>query len=188
MEGTQGESMAAHRQAVWRFVLRHVGDEALAEDLTQETFVRVERSSSTHRGESSEWSWLCAIALNLIRDHFRAAGRIPDSSSVAEVLDGVKSHEDGEHALLESEMTACIGEFLVQLPHPQHDVVALHDMAGLTHPEIASVLGISVANSRVVLHRGRAALREILRRNCVLSFDGESVPCERKPPSEGNGC
>ncbi len=188
MEGTQGEAMAAHRQAVWRFVLRHVGDEALAEDLTQETFVRVERSSSTHRGESSEWSWLCAIALNVVRDHFRAAGRIPDSSSVAEVMDGVRSDEDGEHALLESEMAACIGEFLVQLPHPQHDVVALHDMAGLTHPEIASVLGISVANSRVVLHRGRAALRETLRRNCVLSFDGESVPCERKPPSEGNGC
>jgi RNA polymerase sigma-70 factor (ECF subfamily) len=176
--------MAAHRQAVWRFVLRHVGDEALAEDLTQETFVRIERSSSTHRGESSAWSWLCAIALNLVRDHFRAAGRIPDSTSVAEVLDGVRSDADGEHALLESEMTACIGEFLVQLPHPQHDVVALHDMAGLTHPEIASVLGISVANSRVVLHRGRAALREILRHNCVLSFDGESVPCERKPPSK----
>ena len=98
MEGAQGEAMAAHRQAVWRFVLRHVGDEALAEDLTQETFVRVERSSSTHRGESSEWSWLCAIALNLIRDHFRAAGRIPDSTSAPEVLDGVKSDADGEHA------------------------------------------------------------------------------------------
>jgi RNA polymerase sigma-70 factor (ECF subfamily) len=184
VEGTQGEAMAAHRQAVRSFVLRHVGDEALAEDLTQETFMRVERSSSPHRGESSERSWLCAIALNVVRDHFRAAGRIPDSSSAAEVLDGVKSDEDGEHALLESEMAACIGEFLVQLPHPQHDVVALHDMAGLTHREIASVLGISVANSRVVLHRGRAALRKILRRNCVLSFEGESVPCERKPPSE----
>ena len=187
VERTQGEAMAAHRHAVWRFVLRQVRDEALAEDLTQETFVRVERSSSTHRGESSERSWLCAIALNVVRDHFRTAGRIPDSSSVAEVLDGAKSAEDGEHALLESEMAACIGEFLVQLPHPQHDVVALHDMAGLTHREIASVLGISLANSRVVLHRGRAALREILRRNCVLCFDGESVPCERKPPSERKG-
>ncbi len=107
---------------------------------------------------------------------------------MAEALDGVKSDEDGERALLESEMAACIGEFLVQLPHPQHDVVALHDMAGLTHAEIARVLGISVANSRVVLHRGRAALRGILRRNCVLSFDGEGVPCERKPASERKGC
>jgi RNA polymerase sigma-70 factor (ECF subfamily) len=179
--------MAAHRQAVWRFVLRHVGDEALAEDLTQETFVRVERSGSTYRGESSERSWLCAIALNVIRDHFRAAGRVPDSTSVAGALEGVKSDEDGEHALLESEMTACIGEFLVRLPRPQHDVVALHDMAGLTHSEISSALGVSVANSRVLLHRGRAALREILKRNCVLSFDAEAVPCERKPASEETG-
>jgi RNA polymerase sigma-70 factor (ECF subfamily) len=99
------------------------------------------------------------------------------------VVEGVESGEEGEHALLESEMAACIGEFLVQLPHPQHDVVALHDMAGLTHPEIADVLEISVANSRVVLHRGRAALRAILRQNCVLSFD-DAVPCERKSSSE----
>ena len=77
-------------------------------------------------------------------------------------------------------MAACVGEFLFQLPQPQHDVLALHDMAGLTHPEIAGVLGISVANSRVLLHRGRAALREILRQNCELSFDGDGIPCERK--------
>jgi RNA polymerase sigma-70 factor (ECF subfamily) len=178
-------ALAEHRPLVRRFVLRHVGDEALAEDLTQETFVRVERSSSSYRGEASERSWLCAIALNVVRDHFRAAGRLPATTTVVEVLDGVGSDEDGEHALLESEMAACIGEFLVQLPQAQHDVVALHDMAGLTHPEITSVLGISVANSRVVLHRGRAALREILRRNCVLSFDGDSVPCERKPAKPG---
>jgi DNA-directed RNA polymerase specialized sigma24 family protein len=56
----------------------------------------------------------------------------------------------GDHALLESEMATCVGEFLFQLPRPQHDVLALHDMAGLTHPEIAGVLGVSVANSRVL--------------------------------------
>ncbi|MDH3214119.1 MAG: RNA polymerase sigma factor [Myxococcales bacterium] len=183
MEGIRAEALAAHRPALRRFVLRHVGDEALAEDLTQETFLRVERSRSGYRGESSERSWLCAIALNVIRDHYRAAGRAPDPTSVAEMLEGVSPDEGGEHALLESEMAACIGEFLVQLPHPHHDVLALHDMAGLTHSEIASALGLSVANSRVLLHRARAALREILKRNCVLSLDGEAVPCERKPTS-----
>jgi RNA polymerase sigma-70 factor (ECF subfamily) len=172
--------MIEHRPLVRAFVLRHVGDEALAEDLTQETFLRVERSSSGHRGEASERSWLCAIALNLIRDHYRAAGRVPDTTSAPQALDGVDSGEDGEHALLESEMAACVGEFLLELPRPQHDVLALHDMAGLTHPEIAAAVGLSVANSRVLLHRGRAALRAILERNCTLSFDGDSIPCERK--------
>jgi RNA polymerase sigma-70 factor (ECF subfamily) len=174
------DAMAVHRPLVRAFVLRHVGDEALADDLTQETFLRVERSSSSHRGEASERSWLCAIALNLTRDHFRASGRLPTATSAPQALEALDSGEDGERALLESEMAACVGEFLFQLPRPQHDVLALHDMAGLTHPEIASVLDISVANSRVLLHRGRAALRRILEQNCTLSFDGDTIPCERK--------
>jgi RNA polymerase sigma-70 factor (ECF subfamily) len=177
---TQSGAMVEHRPLVRAFVLRHVGDEALADDLTQETFLRVERSSSGHRGEASVRSWRCAIALNLTRDHFRASGRLPTTTSAPQALDAVDSGEDGERALLESEMAACVGEFLFQLPQPQHDVLALHDMAGLTHPEIASVLDISIANSRVLLHRGRAALREILRRNCTLSFDDDGIPCERK--------
>jgi RNA polymerase sigma-70 factor (ECF subfamily) len=159
---------------------RHVGDEALADDLTQETFLRAERSRSSYRGEASERSWLCAIALNLIRDHFRAAGRALTTTTAPQALDSASSDEDGEHALLESEMAACVGELLLQLPKPQHDVLALHDMAGLTHPEIAVALGISVANSRVLLHRGRSLLREILEQNCTFAFDGDDIPCERK--------
>jgi len=178
-----GDGLAVHRPVVRGFVLRHVGDEAVAEDLTQETYLRAMRTSSPYRGQASERSWLCAIALNVVRDHYRAAGRTPGTTSAPEVVEGVGSDEDAERALLASEMDACIGEFLVQLPRLQHDVMALHDMAGLTHAEIADVLEISVANSRVLLHRGRAALRAILKQNCVLSFD-DAVPCERKAPLE----
>jgi RNA polymerase sigma-70 factor (ECF subfamily) len=172
--------MTENRPLVRAFALRHVGDEALADDLTQETFLRAERSRSSYRGEASERSWLCAIALNLIRDHYRAAARVPEKTTAPQVLDGVSSDEDGERALLESEMAACVGEFLLQLPQPQHDVLASHDMAGLTHPEIAAALDLSVANSRVLLHRGRTVLRKILEQDCTLSFDGDGVPCERK--------
>jgi RNA polymerase sigma-70 factor (ECF subfamily) len=160
------------------FVLRHVGDESLAEDLVQETFLRAQRASGTHRGEASQRTWVCAIALNVIRDHFRAAGRVGELATAP--VEKMVSEQDGERALLESEMASCIGEFLLQLPQPQHDVVALHDMAGLTHGEIAEVLEVSVANSRVLLHRGRTALRALLRQNCELHFDADAIACERK--------
>ncbi len=78
---TLSGAMIEHRPLVRAFALRHVGDEALADDLTQETFLRAERSRSSYRGEASERSWLCAIALNLIRDHFRTAGRAPPLGS-----------------------------------------------------------------------------------------------------------
>ncbi len=176
--------MELHRSAVRGFVLRLVGDEALSDDLTQEAFIRAQRSAGGYRGEASERSWLSAIALNLVRDHFRAAKRAPATTTDSAVLEGVASDADTEDDLLKAEMSACIGGFLWRLPPAQHDVVALHDMGGLTHAEIATVLGISTANARVLLHRGRAALRTILETNCVLSFGDDAIPCERPGPDE----
>jgi RNA polymerase sigma-70 factor (ECF subfamily) len=175
------------RDAVRRFLLRLVQDEALAEDLVQEVFLRAQRTQSRHRGEASERSWLCAIGLNLVRDHFRASRRNPADPNESEVCDRLSADidQDPEQQVMEAEMTDCIAEFVVQLPEPQCDVVALHDAGGLTHPEIAALMDISVANSRVILHRGRKALRDLLEEGCILSFDAEGIPCERRPGADG---
>ena len=178
---TSLENLTEHRQSVRGFVLGLVHDEALAEDLTQETYLRVQRSADSYRGEASERSWLCAIALNLVRDHFRAAARIPDSTTdpdTAQVM--AAGSENVETNVLKKEMSSCVGEFLIQLPQQQYEVLAFHDMAGLSHKEIAAQLNISVANARVLLHRGRAALRTILEENCVLSLGEDVIPCERR--------
>jgi RNA polymerase sigma-70 factor (ECF subfamily) len=175
------EILADHRVAVRDFVAGLVRNRALTEDLTQETFVRAQRSKSSRRGESSLKTWLIAIALNLVRDHFRSTRRAAETASDDGVLEALNSGEDIEHDLLEREMSECIGEHLGRLPSPYLEVVALYDRAGLSHGEIASALDISQANSRVLLHRGRAALREILESACVLSFDADNLPCERRP-------
>ncbi len=172
---------ARHRATVRGFVLRVVGDTALADDLTQETFVRAQRAAATFRGEASKRSWLCAIALNLCRDHFRSAARAPQPAPDPAILERLAADDDLEDGLLQREMSACITAYLLRLPAPQRDAVALHDMAGLTHGEVAASLGVSEANSRVLVHRGRAALRVLLERDCKLSLDGDPIPCERKP-------
>jgi RNA polymerase sigma-70 factor (ECF subfamily) len=169
------------REAVRRFVLRMVRDGALAEDLTQETFARATPAREGFRGEASGRSWLFAIALNLCRDHFRAAARRPDARPDPGALDRLLAPVDVEQGVLSAEMSACIADYLFRLPEPQRDVLALHDMAGLKHREIAAALGLSEANSRVQLHRGRKALRRLLERNCLLSLGDDPVPCERKP-------
>ncbi len=89
---------------------------------------------------------------------------------------------DVELGTLKKEMSGCIGEYLIRLPQPQREVVALHDMAGLTHKEIAAQLDLSEANARVLLHRGRAAFRKILEEHCVLTLGEDAIPCERRPP------
>ena len=123
------ESMADHRPAVRYFVGGLVRNDPLAEDLTQKTFVRAQRSDSSRRGESSLQTWLITIALNLVRDLFRAAGRAPETASDDRVLEGLDSGEDIEHDLLEKEMSECIAEHLARLPSPYFDVVAFHDVA-----------------------------------------------------------
>lgn len=170
----------AHREALHRFLVSILGDPALADDLTQETFLRAGRTRARHRGEASLKTWLFAIALNLARDHFRAAARRGVAADLR-TAEKLSSGEPGaEFTAMQKEMAACIGRYVLQLPERQLEAVALHDMGGLGHAEIAHHLGISEGNARVLLHRGRAALRRILEEHCVLSFD-DSIPCEPRP-------
>ncbi len=171
------------RPAVRGFLGGLVRDDALAEDLTQETFVRATATSSPRKEDASAKSWLFAIALNLVRDHFRAAARAPQTTPIDGLVEVLAGDGNGEEELLKSEMAECIDEYMMGLPKGQLEVVALHDKGGLSHAEIAGVLGLSVANSRVLLHRGRDGLREILKDNCVLSFGDDPIPCERAAPS-----
>lgn len=185
MMAHQIEGLIHHHQAVRAFVLRLTSDAALADDITQETFIRAQRTNKPHRGDAKELSWLSAIAINLVRDQYRASHRKPKTTSEPEAFDHLRSSEDdAETVILKNEMSKCVAEYLLLLPHPQYDVVALHDMVGLSHAEIADHLDISVANARVILHRGHEALQKILEENCHLSIGSDEIPCERRPVSE----
>ncbi|MFO1152714.1 MAG: RNA polymerase sigma factor [Rhodospirillales bacterium] len=182
MDGTNERTgpAGADYEAIRRFVRRLVGDEALAQDLTQETFLRAQRVTTYHDAANRR-GWLFSTALNLVRDHFRAAARRPVTISNEEVLEALPAESgDAEQHALQKEMSACIGEFLARLPPRQYEVVSLHDKAELNHTEIARALGISESNSRVLLHRGRVALRQMLEESCILSFNRDALPCERR--------
>ena len=170
---------AGECEFVRAFVVKLTGDPSLTDDLVQETLLRAYKSEEAFRGDASRTTWLCSIALNVMRDHFRTTARLPKQVSDSEVLLALRSHRALEDDLLQREMASCIRQYVLRLPERQRDVVALHDIAGLTHREVSSALGISQSNSRILLHRGRAALRVLLEENCVLSFQ-DSIPCQPK--------
>ena len=173
------EKLTRHRPMIEAFVLRLTRDAGLAEDITQMTFLRAQTTNSAWRGDAAARSWLCSIALNLVRDHFRKIQRKPEITTEPEVLEQINCPADNaEVAFMKKQMSDCIARHLQRLPQPQYDVVALHDMAGLDHKEIAAQLGITVANSRVILHRGRAAFQSILEANCALNLDCGDIICE----------
>ena len=170
---------AGEVEFVRAFVLKLVGDPSLSDDLVQETLLRAHKSKAGFKGDAPRTSWLCAIALNVMRDHFRAIARRPKQVSDPKTLLVLRSDEALEDDFLQREMDSCIRQHVLRLPKRQRDVVALHDIAGLAHREVSSALGISQSNSRILLHRGRAALKLLLQENCVLCFD-ESIPCQPK--------
>ena len=183
VETRQKAEDAREREFVRAFILKLSGDHALADDLVQETLLRAHKSEAGFKGDASRKTWLCAIALNVMRDHFRATARRPKQISDTDVLMALRSDEALEDDLLQREMDLCIRRYVLRLPERQRDVVALHDIAGLTHREVSSALDISEGNSRILLHRGRAALKRLLEENCVLCFD-DSVPCQPKEVQE----
>lgn len=172
------EDFAAHRGTVRGVLLRLVRDAALADDLVQEALLRATRAAHTLRGEAAPATWLTAIALNVARDHFRATKRWPEGCALDEA-EAVASADRPEQEVLQAEMSGCILGHVVRLPQRQRDAVLLHHFAGLDHRSIAAGLGISEGNARIVLHRGLAALRTSLGRDCRLDF-ADDIPCERR--------
>lgn len=178
MAAVVAEQLAAHREAVRGVLLRLVRDEALAEDLVQEALLRASRAAADMRGEAAPATWLTAIALNCARDHFRAAKRRPATTALDEA-DAVAAADQPELEVIQAEMSGCILGHLARLPERQREAVLMHHFAGVGHREMAGVLGVSEGNARVILHRGLAALRASLDRECKLDF-GDRIPCERR--------
>ncbi len=152
-----GELVLRHQSAVRRF-LRHLtgGDHATADDLTQETFVQAYRSLARHHGESSFATWLLGIAHNLHRNARRKAARFvapPDETFADETTPSPARSSDLRH-----DLTAA----LRSLTSDEQTVIHLFYQQGLSHPEIAEVVGWPLGTVKTHLARGKDKLRRLL--------------------------
>ncbi len=170
---------------VRRYILVTVKDEWVADDLVQETFVRVQKNLDGLRDSSKLSSWLFGIAHNLCMDHFRRL----KSSEKKELLD-VNAMEIPEEVLIQKEleqheMGKCVQDQMDLLPESLRTVLILFDTMDFSHEEIAEVLGISVENAKVRLHRARKKLRSILEEKCTFELDDRNVlTCEPRDKHE----
>lgn len=180
-----------YRASIYRYVLRLVGDTARADDLTQETFLRVHQRLSGLKDPAALEAWLYRIATNLYYDGFRQREhRNPPLPLVSLGGDSAASLSDElalrpDQLLEQGEMSDCVLRFLSGLPQPQREVLLLHDLQGFTGPEIAERLGLSLANVKIRLHRARVGLREALSQGCDFTRDERGVfVCQpRRPPA-----
>ena len=170
-----------YRAPIYRYILRLVGDPTRADDLTQETFLRVHQRIGGLREPAAVEAWLYRIATNLCYDRFRQREhRSPPLPLVSLRGEGGAVLPDEtalqpDHLLEQGEMSDCVLRFLSDLPDPLREVLLLHDLQGFTGPEIADRLGLSIHNVKIRLHRARVRLRAALSEGCDFSRDDRGV-------------
>ncbi len=171
-----------HQAGLRAFIASMVRDWPLADDLCQETFLRALEHEADLDDPAKVRPWLYRIARNLSLDHLRRRETLgPRREELSpDLQDGLASLTQ---ALLERrEMSACVRSKVELLPPEQASIIHLHDLAGLSHAEIALVLQISEGAAKVRLHRARQALKEVLKRECSFERDERDVlVCTPRP-------
>jgi RNA polymerase sigma-70 factor, ECF subfamily len=159
-----GDAMAeralydAHVDRVYRLAYRLAGDADLAQDFTQETFVRAFNKLRAFQGRSAFATWLHSITVSVSLNGLRKVKKIRlrevDIEDAPEAFSLVR---EAEPDLKERLRNAIAG-----LPEHYRAVFVMYDMEGYTHEEIGTVLNVPVGTSKARLSRARATLREKL--------------------------
>jgi len=169
---------------VYRYLRCMVRDAGEAEDLAQEAFLRAHRERETLKDPGAMLSWLYCIATNVSLDWLRKQTKDAKRESRADPaeIDPPDPAAPSMQKVLEQEqMSACVNRFLVGVPDAYRAVILLHDMHGLTGPEIASALGVPLSTIKIRLHRARRRLKAALEAGCKFSCDERGVlVCEPK--------
>ena len=148
-----------------------------AEDVAQDTWIAVLRGVERFEGRSSFKTWLLRICVNRartagVREHRQVPTDTNESNSTVSSLrfdsggmwiDPPVPFTDSVDSRLDSaELIDLVRAAIASLGEPQQAVVTLRDVEGLSSEEVAELLGLSVGNVRVILHRGRAKVRGIV--------------------------
>lgn len=145
---------------VYGLCLRMAGNSTLAEELTQDVFVRAWQKIGAFRGESAFSTWLYPIAVNTALSERRARAR---RSKHFFATDDLEAYDRAERPA-RPERGLDIERALDQLPEGARAIFVLHDIEGFKHQEIAEQTGIAAGTSKAQLHRARKLLREALGR------------------------
>lgn len=148
-----------HVDRVFSLCARMLGDRTLAEELTQDVFVRVWEKLPQFRAESAFATWLHRVAVNVVLSYRKSAG-----------IAGARVGGDDEAIEQAASRPVAVGDrmdldaAIAGLPAGARTVFVLHDVEGFTHEEIGVQLGITAGGSKAQLHRARLLLRKALSR------------------------
>lgn len=167
-----GELVEQHADSVYRLAYRLSGNQHDAEDLTQETFMRVFRSLKNYKPGTFE-GWLHRITTNLFLDMVRHRSKIY-MEALPEDYERVPGNEmTPEQAYSVAHLDPALQEALDSLAPDFRVAVVLCDVVGMSYEEIADVLGVKMGTVRSRIHRGRSQLRAHLENQALTNSEAK---------------
>ena len=153
----------AEYEAVYRYVLSLCRNETEAGDITQDTFLKAMQAKEGFLGNSSVYTWLCAIAKNIWLEKIRKQNRL--------VPMDVDMHEDSgslEEKIVNEDIAMQVHKFLHTMEEPYKEVFSLRVFSQLSFAKIADLFGKTESWARVTYHRARKRIIEKMRKDGLL--------------------
>jgi len=162
-----------------QFIRRRVADDHAADDLLQETFVRIHRNLGTLQEADRVAAWVYQIARNVVMDHHRK-----EANSTVALADAELVVDDAHQQLqVGCDGTSWLDEMVRSLPDGYREAVQMAEMEDLSQQAVADRLGLSLSGAKSRIQRGRSMLKEELERCCSFELDsrGRVMGCDPKP-------
>lgn len=150
---------------IYLFIYKMCGDSDLAEELTQETFLRSFAAFPSYRGESKVYTWLAAIAKNTYFTYLKKnklyMDAIPLEEAVVHFFSNENNLQDGD--FLKEDIYNAMRELVYELPDKYKETVLLRIYAEMSFKEVAETMGISENSAKVLYFRAKNKLKERLK-------------------------
>ncbi|MGK5091608.1 sigma-70 family RNA polymerase sigma factor [Deltaproteobacteria bacterium TL4] len=152
-----------YRNNIYRFILKHVDEPALAEDLSQDTFIAAYQQLASFQGNSTFLTWLFGIALNKVRNHLNRSPEKRYHFVSEELVANISSQEQTPLEVMENKNSLiALKRALNQLSPDLKEVAILVCLEGFSYEETAGIMEIPAGTVRSKLYRAREMLRQLL--------------------------
>lgn len=163
--------VSKYQRKLMRLVSRLVRDQAEAEDVVQEAFIKAYRALANFRGDSAFYTWLYRIGINTAKNYLVSQGRRAPTSTDADIeeaetfvdADGLRDINTPESLLASKQIAETVNAAMMSLPEELRNAITLREIEGLSYEEIAEVMLCPIGTVRSRIFRAREAIAEKLR-------------------------
>ncbi|WP_064609052.1 sigma-70 family RNA polymerase sigma factor [Photobacterium sp. J15] len=168
----------AHQHSLLSWLYKHTDDDALAEDLLHEVFLRAMRKNKAFCDIDNAKAWLFRVANNLVIDQSRQRSFVP--------LDDLDFESEQQEIGVVDSLTQCLPRVLNELAPKDSDILKACDIHGMTQKEYAELHGMTLVATKSRLQRARQKLKRQLSQSCKVKLDEYHKVCCFTPRESKN--